>query len=145
MLLNQELRTGGHKIVHAGYVSDICPILVLYNVGPYDWGRRRLCILNQSLCMCDLLLPTGFKGSNVITSHKCDNVLRFMMRVLGNWLWRIYHCYSTRTWILINHPFCLLYFIPIDVSFVFIVADINFNKAPLLSFIFYFYLCSKYT
>ena len=34
-LLNQELRIGGHKTVHAGYVSDICQILVLYNVGPY--------------------------------------------------------------------------------------------------------------
>ena len=105
MLLNQELRIGGQKTVHAGYVSDICQILVLYNVGPDAWGSRRLRILNQSVSMCDLLLPTGFKESNVITSQRCDNVLRFMMRVFGNWLWKIYHYYFTRTWILIKHPF----------------------------------------
>ena len=111
-----ELRIGGHKTVHADYVSYICQILVLYNVGPYAWDSRRLRILNESMSMCDLLLPTGFKGSNVITNQRCDNVLGFMMRVLGNWLWRIYHYYSTRTWILIKHPFYLLYFISIYVA-----------------------------
>ena len=110
-----ELRIGGHKTVHADYVSYICQILVLYNVGPYAWDSRRLRILNESMSMCDLLLPTGFKGSNVITNQRCDNVLGFMMRVLGNWLWRIYHYYSTRTWILIKHPFYLLYFTSIYV------------------------------
>ena len=56
MLLNQELRIGGHKAGHAGYVSDICQISVLYNVGPHAWGSRRLCIFNQSVSMYDLLL-----------------------------------------------------------------------------------------
>ena len=37
VLLNQELRVGGHKTVHAGYVSDICQILILYNAVPYAW------------------------------------------------------------------------------------------------------------
>ena len=27
--------------------------------------------------MCDLLLPTGFRESNVITSQRCDNFLGF--------------------------------------------------------------------
>ena len=40
-----ELRIGGHKTVHADYVSYICQILVLYNVGPYAWDGRRLRIL----------------------------------------------------------------------------------------------------
>ena len=40
-------------------------------------------ILNQSVSMCELLLPTGFRGSNVITSQKCDNVLGFVIRVLS--------------------------------------------------------------
>ena len=33
--LNQKLRIGGHKTIHAGYVSDIYQILVLCNVDPY--------------------------------------------------------------------------------------------------------------
>ena len=49
-------------------------------------GKRRLCMLNQSVSMCDLLLPTGFKGPNVIANQRCDNVLGFMVRVLQNWL-----------------------------------------------------------
>ena len=40
-------------------------------------------ILNQSVSMCELFLPTGFRGSNVITSQKCDNVLGFVIRVLS--------------------------------------------------------------
>ena len=39
--------------------------------------------------MCNLLLPTGFKGPNVIASQTCDSVLGFMMRVHRIWLWRI--------------------------------------------------------
>ena len=35
-----ELRIGGHKTVHADYVSYICQILVLHNVGPYAWDSR---------------------------------------------------------------------------------------------------------
>ena len=74
--------------------------------------------------------------------QRCDNVLGFMMRVLGNRLWRIYHYYSTRTWILIKHPFYLLYFICIDVvnipSFVSIVVNMTFNQTTLLSFIFFY-------
>ena len=57
--------------------------MVLYKVGPYAWSSRRLCILNQSVIMCDLLLPTGFKGSNVITSQRCDNVLGLWWESLG--------------------------------------------------------------
>ena len=49
-------------------------------------SSRILRMLSESVSMCDLLLPTGFKGSNVITSQRCDSVLGFMMRVLGNWL-----------------------------------------------------------
>ena len=49
-------------------------------------GSRRLCMPNQSVSICDLLLPTDFKGSNVITSQRCDSVLGFMTRVHGNWL-----------------------------------------------------------
>ena len=49
-------------------------------------GSKRLCMLNQSVSMCDLLLPTSFKGSDVITSQRYDSVLGFKMRVLGNWL-----------------------------------------------------------
>ena len=33
--LNQELRINDHKTVHAGYVSNSCQVLVLYNFGPY--------------------------------------------------------------------------------------------------------------
>ena len=46
--------------------------------------NRRLCMLNQSMSMCDLLLPTGFKGPNVVASQRCDSVLGFIVRVLGN-------------------------------------------------------------
>ena len=35
-------------------------------------GSRRLRMLNQSVSMCDLLLPTGFKGLNVIISQRCE-------------------------------------------------------------------------
>ena len=49
-------------------------------------GSRKLCMLNQSVNLRDLLLVTSFKGSNVITSQRCDGILGFMMRVLGNWL-----------------------------------------------------------
>ena len=35
--LNQELRIGGHKTFHAGYISHISQILVLYNDDPYAW------------------------------------------------------------------------------------------------------------
>ena len=90
MLLNQKLRNVGHKTVHAGCVSNICQILVLDNLGHFiSVGNRRLCMLNQSVSMCDLLLATGFKGPNVIASQRCDNVLEFMLRVLRNWRWRI--------------------------------------------------------
>ena len=44
-------------------------------------GSRRLRMLNQSVSMCDLLLPTSFKGLNVIISLKDVSVLGFMMRV----------------------------------------------------------------
>ena len=49
-------------------------------------GSRTLCMLNQSVNLRDLLLVTSFKGSNVITSQRCDGILGFMMRVLGNCL-----------------------------------------------------------
>ena len=84
MLLNQELRIGGHKTVHEGFISNIRQILVLYKVDPYTIGSRRLG--NQSVIMSELLLPTGFTGSIVITRQRCDNFLGFMMRVLGSWL-----------------------------------------------------------
>ena len=32
-------------------------------------SNRRLCMLNQCVSMCDLLLPTGFKGPNVILAY----------------------------------------------------------------------------
>ena len=35
-------------------------------------GSRRLRMLNQSVSMCDFLLPTDLRGSNVITSQRCD-------------------------------------------------------------------------
>ena len=47
-------------------------------------GNRILWMLNQSMSMCDLLLPTGFKGPNVVASQRCDSVLGFIVRVLGN-------------------------------------------------------------
>ena len=47
-------------------------------------GNRRLFMLNQSVSTCDLLLPTDFKGPNVIASQRCDSVLGFVVRVLGN-------------------------------------------------------------
>ena len=37
--------------------------------------NRRLCMLNQYVSMCDLLLPTGFKGPIVGASQRCDSVL----------------------------------------------------------------------
>ena len=46
--------------------------------------NRRLFMLNQCVYTCDLSLPTGFKGPNAIASQRCDSVLRFMVRVLGN-------------------------------------------------------------
>ena len=49
-------------------------------------GSRRLRMLNQSMSVCNLLLPTGFVGSNVIASQRCVSVLGFMTRVLGNWM-----------------------------------------------------------
>ena len=49
-------------------------------------GSSRLRMLCQSVSMCDVLLPMTFKGSSVIASQRCDNVLGFMMRVLENWL-----------------------------------------------------------
>ena len=49
-------------------------------------GNRKLRMFNQSVSMCDLLLPTGFKDRNVIASPRCDSVLGFMVRVLRNWL-----------------------------------------------------------
>ena len=49
-------------------------------------GSRRLSMLNQIVSMCDLLLSTGLKGSSVITTQRCDSVLEFMLRVLGNLL-----------------------------------------------------------
>ena len=49
-------------------------------------GSKRLRMLNQSVSMCDLLLPMSFKESNVITTQRCDSVLGFKMRVLGHWL-----------------------------------------------------------
>ena len=45
-------------------------------------GYRRLCMLNRSISMCDLLLPPVFKGPNVIASKRCHSALRFM--VSGN-------------------------------------------------------------
>ena len=47
-------------------------------------GNRRLRMLNQRVSMCDLLLPTGFKGQNVIASQRRENVLGFVVEVLGN-------------------------------------------------------------
>ena len=47
-------------------------------------GNKRLRMLNQSVSMCDLLLPTCFKGPNVIASQRCDSVLGFMVKVLRN-------------------------------------------------------------
>ena len=46
-------------------------------------GNRRLCVLTQSVSMCDVLLPKGFKGPSVIASQRCDSVLGFMVKVLG--------------------------------------------------------------
>ena len=47
-------------------------------------GNRRLCVLNESVNMCDVLLTTGFKGLNVIASQRYDSVLGFTVKVLGN-------------------------------------------------------------
>ena len=47
-------------------------------------GNKRLRMLNQSVSMCDLLLPTCFKGPNVIASQRCDSVLGFTVKVLRN-------------------------------------------------------------
>ena len=49
-------------------------------------GSKRLRELNQSVSICDLLLPTDFKGSKVTTSQRCNSDLGFMTRALGNWL-----------------------------------------------------------
>ena len=64
-LLNQELKIGGHKIVHASYVSDIFQILFYRTLAHMHGGSRRLCMLNQSV----IIWP--FVGSNVITSQRC--------------------------------------------------------------------------
>ena len=46
--------------------------------------NRRLCMLNQSMGMCDLLFPTGFKGTNAVASRRCNSDLGFTVGVLGN-------------------------------------------------------------
>ena len=48
--------------------------------------NRRLCMLNQSVSMCELLLPTGFKGTNPVATQRCNSVLGFTVRVFGNQL-----------------------------------------------------------
>ena len=52
--------------------------------------NRILCVLNQSMSMFDALLPTDFTGPSVIANQRCDSVVGFIVRVLGNE--KFYYC-----------------------------------------------------